>query len=95
MLDESSAGAEVGVIWDATRARLEQCNTCFEKSGRLPVHLGLDPAKVRDLERAAVRELRRAVMALHCLCQLSEAFRAVGGGGGAHPRRSTNAYISR
>ena len=40
MLDESSAGAEVGVIWDATWARLEQCNTCFEKSGRLPVHLG-------------------------------------------------------
>ena len=44
MLDESSAGAEVGVIWDATRARSEQCNTCFEKSGRLPVHLGLDHA---------------------------------------------------
>ena len=45
MLDESSAGAEVGVIWDATWARLEQCNTCFEKSGRLPVHLGLDHAR--------------------------------------------------
>ena len=47
MLDESSAGAEVGVIWDATRARSEQCNTCFEKSGRLPVHLGLDHASYR------------------------------------------------
>ena len=47
MLDESSAGAEVGVIWDATRARSEQCNTCFEKSGRLPVHLGLDHAPSR------------------------------------------------
>ena len=44
MLDESSAGAEVGVIWDATRARLEQCNTCFEKSDTFPVHLGLDHA---------------------------------------------------
>ena len=44
MLDESSAGAEVGVIWDATWARLEQCNTCFEKSGAFPVHLGLEHA---------------------------------------------------
>ena len=50
MLDESSAGAEVGVIWDATRARSEQCNTCFEKSGRLPVHLGLDHATDRGTE---------------------------------------------
>ena len=40
----ASAGAQVGVIWDATRARSEQCNTCFEKNGRLPVHLGLDYA---------------------------------------------------
>ena len=40
MLDESSAGAEVGVVWDATRARSEQCNTCFEKIDTFPVHLG-------------------------------------------------------
>ena len=47
MLDESSAGAEVGVIWDATWARLEQCNTCFEKIDTFPVHLGLDRALSR------------------------------------------------
>ena len=44
MLDGTGAGGEVRVIWDATRARLEPRNTCFVKSGRFPVHLGLDLA---------------------------------------------------
>ena len=46
MLDDTSAGGKVRVIWDAMRARLEPRNTSFVKSGRFPVHLGLDHAHV-------------------------------------------------
>ena len=44
VLDAPSAGGEGTVVWNVIRTHTRSRNTCNVKSGRLPVHLGLDPA---------------------------------------------------
>ena len=44
VLDAPSAGGEGPVVWNVIRTHTRSRNTCNVKSGRLPVHLGLDPA---------------------------------------------------
>ena len=44
-LGAPSAGATDTVVWDVIRRHTRSRNTCFVKSGRLPVHLGLDHAE--------------------------------------------------
>ena len=43
-LDAPSAGVTGTVVYDAIRTHTRSQNTCNVKSGRLPVHLGLDHA---------------------------------------------------
>ena len=45
VLDAPSAGGEGPVVWNVIRTHTRSRNTCNVKSGRLPVHLGLDPAR--------------------------------------------------
>ena len=47
VLDAPSAGGEDPVVWNVIRTHTRSRNTCNVKSGRLPVHLGLDPATSR------------------------------------------------
>ena len=42
VLDAPSAGGEGTVVWNVIRTHTRSRNTCNVKSGRLPVHLGLD-----------------------------------------------------
>ena len=44
VLDATSAGAEGTVVWNVIGKQRTSRNTCNVKSGRFPVHLGLDHA---------------------------------------------------
>ena len=52
-LDALSAEATNTVVWDVIRRYIRSWNTCFVKSGRLGVHLGLDHATSEPRSRAS------------------------------------------
>jgi hypothetical protein len=66
-LNDPSSRGEGPVVCTVIRTHTRSRNTCNVKSGRLPVHLGLDPAANRSganaSERAAVHACR-----LHSKC---------------------------
>ena len=50
-LDAPSAGSTDKVLWDVIRMQTRSRNMCFVKSGRFPVHLGLDHAETESQQR--------------------------------------------
>ena len=64
VLDASSAGAEDTVVWNVIGKHRRSRNTCNVKSGRFPVHLGLDhTVGSSDLlhDRPAISNVKAAI----------------------------------